>query len=288
MRRVPATLLVVLASVSSAAAQLGGAGGRQTFAAWSMSYAVPAGWQIAQQQGRVHTLVTPAGVQAGVIYVGPGMHQSFNDAGADLNKGFNALGLSGMPAGQPASTTIGGLQAMTADYVAQNQMGMQLRARVISVLTPHGTGFLVLGLAPAYQPGEVAAAVDRLAQSLQVTGPPRPDPQAVAALRGRWMYYAGRASGVTSATGGSSNSYEEFVEFDGVGRFTFQSSASVSVTTPGYTGSAGRADASSDEGTYTVIGTTLVVRGRQGQATFDLQILGDRVIADGKTYVRAN
>ena len=78
------------------------------------------------------------------------------------------------------------------------------------------------------------------------------------------------------------------MEFDGVGRFTYQSSASVSVTTPGLTGSVGRADASSDEGTYTVIGTTLVVRGRQGQATYDLQILADRVIADGRTYVRAN
>ena len=288
MRRVPAALPIVLALASSAAAQAGAPGGRATFAAWSMSYAVPAGWQVAQQTARVHTLLTPAGAQGPVIYVGPGLHQSFNDAGTDLNKGFNALGLTGMPTAQPASTTIGGMQAMTADYVAQNQMGMQYQAHVVSVLTPHGTGFLILGLAPAQQPGEMRPAVDQLAQSLQVAGPPRPDPQAVAALRGRWMYYAGRASGVTSATGGSSNSYEEFVEFDGVGRFTYQSSASVSVTTPGLTGSAGRADASSDEGTYTVIGTTLVVRGRQGQATYDIQILADRVIADGRTYVRAN
>ncbi len=288
MRRLPAALLVALASASSASAQIGGAGGRPTFPAWSMSYAVPAGWQLTQQTARVHTLLTAAGAQGPVIYVGPGMHQSFNDAGADLNKGFNALGLSGMPTAQPTSTTIGGMQAMTADYLAQNQMGMQYQARVVSVLTPHGTGFLILGLAPAHQPGEMRTVVDQLAQSLQVAGPPRPDPQAVAALRGRWMYYAGRASGVTSATGGASNSYEEFVEFDGVGRFTYQSSASVSVTTPGLTGSAGRADASSDEGTYTVIGTTLVVRGRQGQATYDIQILADRVIADGRTYVRAN
>ena len=78
------------------------------------------------------------------------------------------------------------------------------------------------------------------------------------------------------------------MEFDGVGRFAYQSSASVSVTTPGLTGSAGGAQASNDEGTYTVIGTTLVVRGRQGQASFELQILADRVIADGKTYLRAN
>jgi hypothetical protein len=102
------------------------------------------------------------------------------------------------------------------------------------------------------------------------------------------MFYSGRADGSTMATGGSSRSYEEFVEFDGQGRFAWQSSASVNVTTPGYTGSAGSAQASNDEGTYAVIGTTLVVRGRQGQATFELQILGDRVIADGRTYLRAN
>jgi hypothetical protein len=287
MRPLPVAILVVLGGAAPAASQVI-AGTPARFDAWGMSYAVPAGWQVSQQAGRVHTLLTPAGAQGPVIYVGPGMHQSFNDAGADLNKGFNALGLTGAPTGQPASTTIGGMQAMTAQYVAQNQMGMQLQAHVVSVLTPHGTGFLVLGLAPAYQPGDVGGAVDRLAASLQVAGPPRPDPQAVAALRGRWMYYAGRASGVTSATGGSSNSYEEFVEFDGVGRFTYRSSASVSVTTPGLTGSAGRADASNDEGTYTVIGTTLVVRGRQGQASFELQILADRVIADGRTYIRAN
>jgi hypothetical protein len=165
---------------------------------------------------------------------------------------------------------------------------MPLQAHVVSVLTPHGTGLLVLGLAAAQQPGDMPATVDRIAQSLRVAGPPRANPQAVAALRGRWMYYAGRASGVTTSSGGASNSYEEIVEFDGVGRFTYQSSSSVSVTTPGLTGSAGGAQASSDEGTYTVIGTTLVVRGRQGQASFELQILADRVIADGKTYVRAN
>lgn len=279
---------VLLCAAPAAAQQPAAPGGRATFPSWNLSYVIPAGWQLGQETGRVHTLVTPAGMQGPVIYVGPGMHQSFNEAGADLSKGFSALGLTGTPTSQPVASTIGGMQAMTADYLAQNQMGLALQAHAVSVLTPHGTGFLAVGFAPAYQPGEMAAAVDRIAQSLQVGGPPQPNSQAIAALRGRWMYYAGRASGVTSATGGASNSYEEFVEFDGVGRFTYQSSASVSVTTPGLTGTAGGAQAQNDEGTYTVIGTTLVVRGRQGQATFDLQILADRVIADGRTYLRAN
>jgi hypothetical protein len=283
MRPLPVAILVVLGGAAPAASQVI-TGVPARFDAWGMSYTVPAGWQVAQQVGRVHTLLTPAGAQGPVIYVGPGMHQSFDDAGADLNKGFNTLGLTGAPMGQPASATIGGMQAMTAQYVAHNQMGMQLQAHVVSVLTLHGTGFLVLGLAQAHQPSDVRAAVDRLAASLKVAGPPRPDPQAVAALRGRWMYYAGRASGVTSATGGSSNTYEEFVEFDGWA-VLYQSSASVSVTTPGL--SRVRAPDASATGTY---GNRHHPRRARTTRTglVRLQILADRVIADGRTYVRAN
>jgi hypothetical protein len=51
---------------------------------------------------------------------------------------------------------------------------------------------------------------------------------------------------------------------------------------------AGGASSSSDQGTYTVIGSTLVVKGQQGQQAFQLQILGDRIVADGRTYLRAN
>jgi hypothetical protein len=255
------------------------------FDAWNLGYTIPAGWQLAQQIGRLHGLLSGSGA---VIYVAPGMYQGFTDVAADLAKGFQALGLTGMPMGQPASSTIKGMQAMTARYAGQNQMGTPLQSQVTAVLTPHGTGLVVTGIAPPQLMDQVGAAVDRIAQSIDVRGAPQTNPQTVAALRGRWTLYAGQASGTTSATGGSSRSYEETVEFDGAGRFAWQSSASVSVTTPGYTGSAGGANASSDQGTYTVIGTTLVVRGQQGQASFEIQILPDRIIADGRTYLRAN
>jgi len=280
--------LAVIGVTAPLPGQSGTQGGRAAFESWNLAYVIPAGWQLGQQVGRVHTLMTPAALQGPVIYVAPGMHQSFTDAAVDLNKGFNTLGLTGTPVRQPVTATVAGMQAMTADYLAQSQTGLTLQAHVVSVITSHGTGLLVLGFAPAAQPGEMPATVDRIAQSLEVSGPPQPNQQAIAALRGRWMLYEGRASGVTSALGGSSRGHEEFVEFDGVGRFAFQSSSSVSVTTPGLSGSAGGAQSTSDEGTYTVIGTTLVVRGRQGQSSFDLQILSDRVIADGRTYLRAN
>jgi hypothetical protein len=257
------------------------------FEAWNLAYTPPAGWQMNPQPGRVHAW-TSSSAQNAVIYVGPGMYQTFNDVGADLNKGFVALGLTGTPTGQPATLTIGGMQAMSADYVGQNQMGIPLQARAVAVLTPHGTGLIVLGLSAYGQIAPVAAAVDRIAQSLQALGPPQPNHQIVAGLRGRWMFYAGKADGTTSALGGSSRSHEEFVEFDGAGRFSYQSSSSVMVTTPGLTGSAGGAQSNSDEGSYTVVGTTLVLRGRQGQMSFELQVLPDRLIADGRTFVRAN
>lgn len=260
---------------------------QQSFEAWQLGYTAPAGWQLGQQTGRVHSL-TQGGAPGAAIYVAPGLYQSFNDVGVDLNKGFMALGLTGMPTSQPATTSIRGMQAMTADYAGQNQMGIPVQARAVAVITPHGTGLVVLGIAAYGQIGPVAAAVDQIAQSLQVMGPPRTNQQLMAALRGRWMFYAGRADGTTRASGGASHSHEEFVEFDGVSRFTYQSSSSVMVTTPGYTGDAGRAQSTSDDGTYTVIGTTLITRGRSGQMSFELQVLADRIIADGRTYVRAN
>jgi len=259
---------------------------RQAFDDWSISYDVPAGWQVAQRMGRVHGLTM--GSQDAVIYVAPGMYQNFNEVAVDLGKGFQALGLTGIPMGPPSSSTIHGMQAMTANYTGQNQTGMPLQAKVTAILTPHGTGLIVTGIATPQRMAQIGTAVDQIAQSIEAAGPPRTNAQAVAALQGRWMLYSGKAEGATSAAGGSSRSYEEFVEFDGQGRFTWQSSASVSVSTPGLTGSAGGAQASNDDGTYTVIGSTLVVRGRQGQSAFDVQILPDRIIADGRTYVRAN
>jgi hypothetical protein len=261
-------------------------GERQTLADWKVSYELPAGWQVAQRTERFHGLTTSA--QGAVVYVAAGMYQSFNDIAGDLNKAFQALGLTGYPVGQPTSSTIRGMQAMTAEYAGQNQAGMPLRARVTAMLTPHGTGVVVTGIAATQLMAQVGTAVDQVARSVEAAGPPQPNPRAVAALQGRWMLYSGRAEGATSATGGASRSYEETVQFDGQGRFAWQSSASVSVTTPGMTGNAGGAQASSDEGTYTVIGSTLVVRGRQGLAAYEVQILADRIVADGKTYLRAN
>ncbi|MDH5234233.1 MAG: hypothetical protein OEW77_04685 [Gemmatimonadota bacterium] len=262
------------------------AGAAPEFGDWNIGYAIPSGWQLAQQQGRVHGLtpVTPGAA----LYVVPGLYRTFDEVAAELPKAFQALGLTGMPTSAPAASTVKGLQAMGATYGAQAQNGMVLQVRVMAVLTAHGSGMVVLGLAPPQGAAAMSSAVEQVAQSIEVRGAPVPDQRAIAALRGKWILYEGKATGVTSPSGGSSRSYEETVEFDGTGRFAFQSSASVSVTAPGMGGTAGGANASSDQGSYTVVGSTLVVRGQQGMSSYEIQILGDRIIADGRTYLRSN
>lgn len=284
MRAVPALLLLTMLSPRVSAVLQAQAGNAPRFDAWNLGYAVPPGWQLAQQQGRVHSL-TPGG-PGSIIYVAPGMYQNFDEVAAELPKAFQALNLTGMPIGAPVASTIKGLQAMSASYAAQDPTGVPVRVQVTAVLTPHGTGLVVMGLAVATNAAPLGPAVDLVAQGIVVGGPPVVDQRAVAALRGSWIFYAGRVTGVTSSTGGSSRSAEENVEFDGVGRFSYRSSASVSVTTPGSAGSASGANGFSDQGTYTVIGSTLIMRGRQGQASYEVQILADRIIADGKTYLR--
>jgi hypothetical protein len=156
------------------------------------------------------------------------------------------------------------MRAMTADYMGQDRSGMPIQSRVIAVLSSQGSGVVVLGFARAGGATALAPALDAVVQGLEVTGPPVVNQQAVAALRGKWMAYSGRADGGSSVLGSTARSAEETVEFDGRDRFAYASSATVSVSTPGMGGMAGGASAANDQGTYTVIGTTLVVRGQRG------------------------
>lgn len=258
------------------------------FPAWNIAYAVPDGWRMTQQQGRVHALGN-AGNDA-VLYLAPGPYQSFEEIAAELPKAFGALGVQGMPNGQAQSATVAGMRAMSLTYVGRDGAGMPIEAKVIAVLTPHGTGLVALGLTRMGMMPRLAPAMDQALAGISATGAPVPDAQAMAALRGKWMYFSGGTSGGSRLQGSATRSYEENVEFDGAGRYAWSSSAAVNVTTPetgvGGGSSAGGANAGSDQGSYAVIGNTLVLCGRTGTLSVDVQILGDRIIADGKTYMR--
>jgi len=268
-----------------APAPLGGAVGGSNLEGWNIQYALPPGWQPSQNLGRIQMLASTS--EAGAIFVAPGLYSDFNEVTVDVTAFYQALGHAAYPVEQPTPTTVAGLQAMTATLASQDQMGQTVHSRVISLLTGQGTGLVLIAMTTPQQMPQLQATVERLAGSVRAQAP-QVNQQLVAALRGRWMYYSGQASGVTRPGGGASRSYEEYVTFDGAGGFQWESSGSVSVTAPGAGGVAGGANANSDQGTYTVIGNTLVMKGRQGQQAFQVQVLGDRIVADGRTYLRTN
>jgi hypothetical protein len=259
------------------------AGGQGRFNGWNIEYSLPQGWTLAQNVGRLQALAS--NTEAGAIFLGPGMYRNANEALADLSQFYQLLNLQAYPVEPPQGTTIAGLQATVATYVSTDQTGRAVQGRFISLLTPHGTGLNMLAMTTPDQMPKLRATLERLAASVKAM-PPTVNQQAIAALAGTWMLYAGASGGGSSVTGSTSHSHEESVVFDGRGNYQWQSSSSVSVTTPGYSGGAGRATSDADQGTYTVIGSTLVMKGTKGQFTADFQIQGNRLVADGKTYLR--
>ena len=261
----------------------GATGGQKGFPGWNIECRLPQGWRVGQTQGRLQVL--SSNTEAGAIFLGPGMYRNAEEAIADLSQFYQLLNLQGQPIEPPKSTTIAGLQAIVATYVSMDQMGRTVQGRFISLLTPYGTGLNILGMTTPEQMPVLRGTLERLAASVTAK-PPSINRQAIQALAGSWILYAGGYSGGSSSTGTTSHSHEETVVFDGQGGYRWQSSTSLSVTTPGYTGDAARATSDADQGTYTVIGNTLVMKGTKGQFIFDFQIEGNRLIAAGKTYLR--
>jgi len=259
------------------------AGSQSRFVGWNIEYTLPQGWTVAQRAGRLQTLAS--NTEAGAIFLAPGMYRNANEAIADLSQFYQLLNLQGYPVESPQSTTIAGLQAIVATYVSTDQTGQSVQGRFISLLTPHGTGLNVLAMTTPDHMARLRATLERLAASVKAE-PPTVNQQAVAALAGTWVLYAGAYGGGSSVTGSTAHSHEETVVFDGRGSFRWQSSSSVSVTTPGYSGGGGRATSDADQGTYTVIDNTLVMKGTKGQFTIDFQIQGNKLVAGGKTYLR--
>ncbi|MGH9258686.1 MAG: hypothetical protein ACRD08_02135, partial [Acidimicrobiales bacterium] len=159
----------------------------QAFLGWNVRYAVPAGWQVGRTVGRLHVLGSTT--QAGAIFVATGLYGTFEEMVADLSKFYQSMNLQAMPVEQPSQQTIAGMRALTATYASMDQMGRPVHGRYVAVLTPHGTGFAALGMTTPDQMTQLRATVERLAASVQAQAP-QVNRQAVAALAGKWMYYA--------------------------------------------------------------------------------------------------
>ncbi len=261
-----------------------GSSAPSSFPGWSIGYALPAGWRVGQSLGRLQILASNS--DAGAIFIAPGLYARPDEAVADLSVFYQQMQMQAYPVEELRETIIAGMRAVVATYASQDQMGRIVHGRYIALLTPHGTGLNMLAMTTPEQMGRLGATLERLAASVTARAP-NVNQRAVAQLAGRWIYYDGKSNPITTSSGGSSRSHEEWVVFDGRGGFQWQSATMFSVTTPGM--SAGGASGSSedaDQGTYTVIGNTLVFKGRKGQLAVDFQTDGERLVAVGKTFVR--
>jgi len=266
----------------------GAPAGGGNLAGWNIEYQMPQGWRVVQNLGRVQMLGSDT--EAGAIFIAPGLYASANESIADLTSFYQSMNLTGYPTEPPNETTIAGLRAVVATIASQDQMMRPVHGRFIGMLTPHGTGLNMLAMTTPDKLETLRATLERLAATVKAK-PPSINRQAIAALAGPWMLYSGGYSGGGSVTGSTSGSHEETVVFDGQGAFQYQSSSSVTVYTPGsggsYGGGAGSASSDSDQGTYTVIDRTLVLKGTKGQFAVDIQFQGDKLVAGGKTYLRS-
>ena len=251
---------------------------------WNVSYALPSGWRVGRTIGRLQMIVS--NTDAGMIFLAPGMYASPQEAIADLSVFYQQMQMQAYPVEQPAMGTIAGLRAVTATYASADQMGRMVQGRYIALLTPHGTGVNLLAMTTPDKMPALRATLDQLAATVKA-GAPSVNRQAVAALAGQWILYNGQSTPGTSVSSGSSNSHEETVVFDGRGSYRWSSNTQVMVSASGsYGGLAGSATSDGDQGTYTVIGNTLVFKGTKGQLAVDFQLANGQLLAAGKRYLR--
>jgi hypothetical protein len=283
------SLFILLVAAVLAAGVLSGAapppqpGGQGVFSGWNIRYTVPPSWTVARIIGRSQVLASQA--EPGIIFLGAGMYRTAEEAIADLAAAYRMLNLQAMPVEPPQRTTIGGFDAVVATYVSVDQSGRQVQGRYLALFTRYGTGLNMLAMTTPELMPKLRDTLDVLASTVKASEP-AVNADAVAALAGSWIYYAGAAGGGSRVTGGTSNSYEETVVFDGRGGFRWQSSASVSADASGYAGSAGQASANNDQGTYTVIGTSIVFKGARGQVVVDFELQANRLALGGKVFGR--
>lgn len=262
-------------------------GAIEKFAGWNIEYRMAESWQVSQTYGRLQVLTS--GSHAGHIFIAPGMYSNLNDVTPDLGTFLRGMNLTAYPLAQLAPATINGKQGLSGVYTVYDQMGKAYKSRVISVFTAHGTGVNLVAMAAPDKYEPLAATLENIAASIRASAP-EINRQAVAALAGRWVYYDGANTSSIANSGYSSRSYQENIYFDGRGNYQWSSSGHVSVdsrvTAGGYSSGASNFSNNSDQGTYHIIGSVLIVKGRHGQFVYDIVLQGGKLIAGGKTYLR--
>ena len=252
---------------------------REHLPGWNVSFAVPTGWRVLQNSGRAAALADS--LDSSAIFVAAGFLATAADAADELRAMFEDLHYVATPVREPADTTIAGRRALIAHYRGAGRAG-PVETRAAVVFTTHGTGVTVLGLASGDRSDAVAEIVVRVAASLDAAAP-HTNEAWIAGLAGHWQYVPPASAAKDSSAAGRAV-IDEWLEFDGRERFTWRSRTIVSVHVPG-TGPL-TAEASSDSGTYSVVGSTLVLRGQARRRALDIHLAGERLSLGGRVFQR--
>jgi hypothetical protein len=250
---------------------------RENIPGWNTSFAVPSGWRVLRVSGRAVALTDS--LETSALFVTVAYAPTAADAQVELNTMFADLHYTPTSTAAPRDTTLGTHPALIAAYTGAGRAG-PIDSRAAVVFSRYGTSVTVLGLATPARSAALAAAVLNVAVSVE-PGLPATNVAWIAALAGHWDYVPPPSAARDSSPAGKVTVTESLV-FDGHERFTRQARTIVEVRGANPM----TAESQADSGTYTVVGSTLILRGTAQPYPVDIRLAGDTLDFAGRPFRR--
>jgi hypothetical protein len=231
---------------------------------------------VLQVSGRAAALTDSA--ESGALFVAASYSRTTEDAENELKSLFADVRYAATTS-DLKDTAIAGHRAIVASFSGAGGTGAVL-ARAIVVFSDFGTAVAAIGLARPERFAAIAAAVVSVASSVEA-GLPTTNVATIAALKGHWEY-APPASAARDSSAAGTAAVQESLDFDGREHFT--RAARTVVTLRG--GTPVTAESDDDSGTYTVVGNTLILRGKGKARAVDIRLTGDDLNFGGRPFHR--
>lgn len=278
--------LLLAASGGMAAAQVASKPvSNVSFAGLPVSFAVPQGWKLSQQEGDLAALAPDVTNPDAVAVVRPGVYRNadefFNLAGQSLRDDLHVANAEVAQA--PRSYTLGAANASSAQLSAAGADGQRVAIGLDVVIAAGGVGLGVVTLAPAAQARQMQAAAEAILRTAHL-GALSFNRQAAAALVGSWYKAAAATGGNSSgASGGWASGANTYFSFREDGTYSYASESFASVDVPG----AGALSSNRDEDSgryYPANGQVILIGNRNGSRALVFRVVDGKYIQLGDGY----
>jgi FlaG/FlaF family flagellin (archaellin) len=240
---------------------------------WGFSYETPAQWR-GTERGLYTVLESET--RAGEIVVGRWAFTTPEEASSAVTAQWRDGGIRNTRIVEaPAQKTVAGLRAVEAVYAFADDANVEQRIRFVTLFTEWGTSLAIWGRAPAAQFDDVKTTVDALAATTKAA-PPVPNKILMKELAGRWRHEASEAASSTYT----------FYE-NGTFSAAHETSAKPSDTYGHATTAGTDALGPLDEGTFTIIGSSLVLSGKAKKEIWTITRSGSGFSIGGWEYKRS-